>query len=93
MANPLGQFNCPLRLMCIVSISAMRIRALQNDLHPSIGWVTHAATKPNPLHIKKPSVVTPNTAYGNPYNVSSFNPVLRIELPGSFHLNHLKIKT
>jgi hypothetical protein len=90
MVNSLGQFNCPLRMMCIVSIPAMRIRALQKDLHSSIGWVTHAATEPNLLHINKPSVVTPNPAYGNPYNVSTFIPALRIEWSGTCYLNPLK---
>jgi len=38
--DPAGQSICPFLIMCIVSMPAIRIRALQNDLNPSIGWVT-----------------------------------------------------
>ena len=33
------QSICPLRIMCMVSIPAMMIRALQNDLNPNIARV------------------------------------------------------
>ncbi|MEY3510946.1 MAG: hypothetical protein RI914_1545, partial [Pseudomonadota bacterium] len=39
MVLPSGQFICPLRIMCMVSIPAMMIRALQNDLNQSIARV------------------------------------------------------
>lgn len=39
MAEPSGQFICPFLIMCIVSMPAMMIRALQNDLNPYMGPV------------------------------------------------------
>src|SRR5450830_2113515 len=39
MAVPSGRSICPFLIMCIVSMPAMMIRALQNDLNPSIGPV------------------------------------------------------
>src|SRR5476649_2636673 len=39
MVWPSGQFICPFLIMCMVSIPAIVILALQNDLNPSIGRV------------------------------------------------------
>ena len=39
MVEPFGQFAFLLRIMCMVSMPAMRIRAIQKDLNPSIDRV------------------------------------------------------
>ena len=36
--DPMVQFICPMPLMCIVLLPAIRTRAIQNDSPPSIGW-------------------------------------------------------